>query len=345
MRKGASLFFTVLRVAIGIALLVYLGRSGMIEWSALMGLLRAWPVTALAFALLLVDIGVTAWRLCVLLPPLGFHLTVWASTKLMLIGLFFNSCLPGSTGGDVIKIYYASAGHRGRRMEVATIILFDRVIGMLALMVWPLLAAPFFLPLVARLPVLQALLWGAGVMALAILAGLVVSFSEGLRRSAILGWLLDRLPFGRYAERVFDTVHEYRRHKGAVVAATLISLVAHSMSAGITLLAAYATNPEGAAWEMLVLIPLGHLANVAPLTPGGLGVGEAAFNQLFALAGLRGGAEALLGWRLLTILCGLVGLVFYLRGRQQYVHAAEQAAEPGDAHKIEGPATPPGPGP
>jgi hypothetical protein len=345
MKKFASLFFTLLRVAIGIGLLVYLGRSGVIEWGALLGLARAWPVTTLAFALLLVDIAVTAWRLCVLLRPLGFHLTVWASTRLMLIGLFFNSCLPGATGGDVIKIYYASAGNRGRRMEVATVILFDRVLGMLALMIWPLLAALFFVPLVSRLPVLQALLWGAGVVGLGILAALVVAFSEGLRRSAILGWIFDRLPFGRYAERIFDTVHEYRRHKGAVVAATLISLVAHSMSAGITLLAAYATHPEGAAWEMLALIPLGHLANVVPLTPGGLGVGEAAFNQLFAMAGLKGGAEALLGWRVLTLLCGLVGLAFYLQGRQQFVHATAQDAAGDDAPKNEGAAAPSAPGP
>ena len=34
--------------------------------------------------------------------------------------------------------------------------------------------------------------------------------------------------------------------------------------------------------------------------------------------GLTGGAEALLGWRLLTILTGLVGLVFYLQGRKRF---------------------------
>ena len=74
---------------------------------------------------------------------------------------------------------------------------------------------------------------------------------------------------------------------------------------------------------MAVLIPLGHLANTLPITPGGLGVGEAAFNKLFALAGLEGGAETLLGWRLLTLLLGLVGLVFYLQGRKRFVHAGE----------------------
>jgi uncharacterized membrane protein YbhN (UPF0104 family) len=80
---------------------------------------------------------------------------------------------------------------------------------------------------------------------------------------------------------------------------------------------------------MSVLIPLGFTANALPFTPGGLGVGEAAFNKLFALAGLTGGAEALLGWRLLTILIGLLGLAFYLQGRKRFVHDIEtmRAAE------------------
>jgi uncharacterized membrane protein YbhN (UPF0104 family) len=92
------------------------------------------------------------------------------------------------------------------------------------------------------------------------------------------------------------------------------------------MLAIAAVNPAGAAWPMAVLIPLGHLANTVPLTPGGLGVGEAAFNKLFSMAGLTGGAEGLLGWRLLTVMLGLMGLVFYLQGRRKVVHLAEETA-------------------
>ncbi len=85
-----------------------------------------WPVTLAAFLLLMISTLVTAWRLCVLMEPLGMHLTVLASTPLGLIGMFFNACLPGSTGGDVIKIYFAAEGNRGRRTEVATVLLLDQ---------------------------------------------------------------------------------------------------------------------------------------------------------------------------------------------------------------------------
>ena len=56
-----------------------------------------------------------------------------------------------------------------------------------------------------------------------------------------------------------------------------------------------------------------------PITPGGLGVGEVAFGKLFALAGFTGGVEALLGWRVLMALIGLVGLAFHLQGRQEFM--------------------------
>ena len=70
---------------------------------------------------------------------------------------------------------------------------------------------------------------------------------------------------------------------------------------------------------MVVLIPLGFLVNALPLTPGGLGVGEVAFDKLFALAGLAGGVEALLAWRVLTTVIDISGLVFYLQERQTYI--------------------------
>ncbi len=45
--------------------------------------------------------------------------------------------------------------------------------------------------------------------------------------------------------------------------------------------------------------------------------------------GLSGGAEVLLGWRLLTVLIGLVGLGFYLRGGRRFVHLAAEAEADG----------------
>jgi hypothetical protein len=45
------------------------------------------------------------------------------------------------------------------------------------------------------------------------------------------------------------------------------------------------------------------------------------------MAGIAGGAELLIGWRLLSILWGLLGFVFYLQGRKHFVHATVHPSE------------------
>jgi hypothetical protein len=56
-----------------------------------------------------------------------------------------------------------------------------------------------------------------------------------------------------------------------------------------------------------------------------------AFGKLFESAGLSGGVEALLGWRVLTMILGLPGLIFYLRGRHELLSYQESIAPKKDA--------------
>jgi uncharacterized protein (TIRG00374 family) len=320
MKATIRILFAALRTGFALGLLVYLSASGAINWPALQGLAVAWQVTLTALILLFADVVVTSWRLCVLMKPCGLHLSLVSSIQLSLIGNFFSACLPGSTGGDMVKIYYATEGNRGRRTEVATIMLLDRAAGMFALIIWPLLVAPLFPQLVGSSSTLRGLLLGAAVVAAGMIAGILACLLTGEKHKHLVSSILHRLPLGSYIERIFDTVCSYRHNRKTLLATVGISLLAHTMTIGIVLLLIQAINPGGATWSMSILIPLGFLANILPVTPGGLGIGEAAFNKLFEVAGLSGGAEALLGWRMLTILISMIGLVFYLRGRRRFIH-------------------------
>jgi uncharacterized membrane protein YbhN (UPF0104 family) len=87
----------------------------------------------------------------------------------------------------------------------------------------------------------------------------------------------------------------------------------------IVMLAFLALDPSGLSPKMCLVVPMGHVVNSLPLTPGGLGVGETAFNALFELAGLRLGAQALLCWRVWRAVVGLLGLAIYVRGMRGLV--------------------------
>jgi len=307
------------RSALAIGLLAYLVFSDAIQWPTLLGLSAAWPLTLVAFVILCADTVVTAWRLCVLLKPRGMHLSLNASLRLSLIGLFFNTYLPGASGGDVIKIYYATTGNQGRRTELVTVMILDRVIGMFAMVILPLLIAPFFVPLIRASEVLRALLWLAAAVTTAMILGILFISAEPVRNSRIMSRAFLRLPMGEYAQRVIDTIQTYWREPGTLLATVGISLLAHIMSVAVMLILYVAIRPGEFSWQMSMLIPMGFLVNTIPLTPGGLGVGETAFDSLFALAGLNGGAEMLLSWRILMLSLGLLGLVVYLQGKKHFV--------------------------
>jgi len=322
MNRLVRTLFTITRLAIAAALLIYLGRSGLLDGLALRGLFVAWPIMALAVALLLLDVVVMAARVCVLMAPSGLYLGLGASVRLTLIGMFFSTCLPGSAGGDALRIYYASRGNDGRRTEVATIFLFDRVIGLFALLLWPLLAAPLFPRLVAGNAMLRGLLGMATVATAVVAVAFFVIASPRILSSTGVGWVLTYLPGRRYLRTVRDTLAAFRGAPETLAAGLALSMLAHTIAVGAVLLVAHVTDPAGAAWEMSLLIPLGFIANTVPLTPGGLGIGEAAFDHLFALAGFPGGAETMLGFRVLMGVVSLPGLVFYLRGGRRLVHRA-----------------------
>lgn len=311
--------FSIFRTALGLGLVVYLIVSGTIDGAALMGLAQHWPVAVVALGCVFGAACLASWRLCLLMQPQALYLSFSASLRLTLIGLFFNTCLPGATGGDIVRIYYAAKDNPGRRIEIVTIFLLDRVAGMFSILLLPLLLSPFFAQALASQTILQTLLWATAFGLSMMMVGMGCAMSARVCESRVVSWLLQQLPRGQYLARVLATCQTAGSHLGSLGASLIVSLGVHMLMTLATLLIVQVTRPEGVSLLMALLIPLGFVANALPLTPGGLGVGEAAFDHLFQLAGFTGGAVALLGWRLLMLLIGLPGLVVYIFAKQRAV--------------------------
>ena len=336
MKFSGKIFFGILRTAVAVGLLTYLTVSGAIHWQIILQLISNWPITLLALLVCVLFSFVQAQRLSLLFWAQDMSLHLYASFKLTLIGLFFNSCLPGATGGDAIKIYYAIEGNEGRRAEIATLIMFDRVIGMLGLLILPILAAPLFPIFYGEIETLRSLVWGSACVFLLVAGGILLCFIRGLKDSLWVQWVFKRLPLGNYLKRVLDTLYSYRYKKGTLLTVVGISVLGHAMNIAIILLLAMVLNPIVLRWEVSLLIPFGFLAMTLPISPGGIGVGEAAFAKLFALVGLSGGADLLLGWRFLSLLVGLGGLFFYFEGRKRFVQDSGSVRVPGGSLHSEG---------
>lgn len=319
--------FSGLRLAAGVAILVYLEKSGIITFSALAKLIAAWPTTLAAIAVFLADILLMALRTSWLFRPLGMRLTVLRSMQLTLVSIFFSTFLPGAGGGDIVKLYYATKENEGRRTEVATVLIFDRVIGFFAMLILPFFFVPMFLPLIRAVPQLRGILILVAYMAVGLMATfLLCAFNQSLRDSLTR----ESLPWSRWrrpASRVLETMGTFGRRPGTLLGALILSLVANLSVIAITVLAVLALDSASLASKMFLVIPIGHIVNGLPLTPGGLGVGETAFNALFEMTGLHGGAETLLCWRVWKAMVGLLGLVIYIRGMGRVVLVSEADSE------------------
>ncbi|HVB33504.1 MAG TPA: lysylphosphatidylglycerol synthase transmembrane domain-containing protein [Patescibacteria group bacterium] len=313
------------RLGIGLGLLAYLVESRVINLSALERLVTFWPFAIAAGVLFLCDMGLMALRLSLLFRPHDLKLSLGSAFRLTLVGQFFTAFLPGGAGGDVVKLYYATRENRGRRTEIVTIVLFDRAVGLFSLLLLSLLIAPFFLPLLRSSSILGGLLIAAAVLAFALLAGGAIAVSGYAGRHRLVLRILEWLPGGGHARRMMATLRGYRRSPATLAAAVGLGLAGNLTTLASTMMIGLVMNPGPVAWRMSFLIPLGDVANSIPLTPGGLGVGEAAFGLLFSLGGLARGADILLGWRLVTVLVGLLGLLFYLQGLRRSVSGAESS--------------------
>jgi glycosyltransferase 2 family protein len=311
--------FTLLRLAFGIAILAYLFRSGQIQFHGLWNLVRAWPITIVGLICLLIDVLLMAMRTSLLFRCMGFHVSLANATRLTLVGFFFSTFLPGAAGGDIAKIYYAAKENLGRRAEVAAILLFDRLIGLLSLLLLPLMAAPFFASFIQSVAVVRYLLLVDVALTFGLISALgLIMTSERMRRVLSfesISWLGER----NVLSRIVATVAAYRASAAAVFNALVLSLLANCSLIVVTWLAAVALHPLGVSGRLFLVAPIGHLVNSLPLTPGGLGLGESAFAALFATAGMPGGAETLFCWRVWNALVGLLGLAIYLFGMGRMV--------------------------
>lgn len=207
---------------------------------------------------------------------------------------------------------------------MATVLILDRLAGLFSLVLLPLIFAPFFSELLHSVTLLRRLLYVDALLACAMLAAAaLVMFFEPTR--SWVGWVLGRWPGVKsIALRVLDALTIQGEARSTMLYALLLSLLANLALMVVTGLGLYVVNPGAFSVRLALVAPIGHLVNSLPLTPGGIGVGETAFDSLFTLTGMDGGAETLLCLRVWNVFVGFLGLLVYLLGMGRIVHPSEE---------------------
>lgn len=305
----------VLRALFGVALLAWV-LSRLELRTELLRHAAAWVALFSLFPF--VGACVEALRLRGLFRAQDMHLPVWLGVRLVLIAFAFNLCIPGGTGGDLVKLYYLASANAGRRVEIGALVLLDRVLALLSLLLAAALAAAISWRHTEHLPAVRAL----GLLSLAAVAAGTVMLALGVAFGARgAAHLQPRGRIGAFAARLLAVLARYRGRTAALASAVAITLAGNGLLLALHAGAARALLGASDLGTSAALASLGMVANALPLTPGGIGVGEAAFEQLFSLIGVTGGAVLALAWRLGALPACAVGFVMYGIG----VHADERA--------------------
>lgn len=266
-----------------------------------------------------------------LLRVQGIELSYAQCLRLTFIGVFFNTFMPGQTGGDVVKAYYVARGTH-KPTEAVVTVFFDRALGVIALAFLTPVILIYTLgdPEWAEIPQVRAAAIVSFVMLGVIVVGLAFFISRSLRESRAFNWAVGRLPFSDTIRRVDLAVHAYRYHPATVGRCLLWSWATHMTNMFSGYFAGTAAGLDWPLWRYLTFMPFIFIVNAVPLLPGAVGQLEAAFDAFFG--GGNRSAQAFVMCLLyrfnMQVFWAIPGALLYLSGKDTLPEVIQPPVEP-----------------
>ncbi len=275
---------------------------------------------AAAFAVYVGALFLTLIRWYILVRALDLHVSFRDAIRYGLVGIFFNTFLPGSVGGDIIKAAVLARGQSRRAASVATVIM-DRAIALWAL-VW-------FVALLGGSCWLLGWLTGGTAVTIVTIAltiagvtGLIwlsVGFLPESRAERFAG-RLEWLPaVGKALAELWRSAWIYRKKPATVACVLALSWVGQvgfvlAFYLGIRALWSVDLGALPSLAQHFLLVPMGLVMQALIPTPGGAGGGEWGFAGLYMLfaAPEANGVLASLIQRVFSWAVGLAGYLVYL---------------------------------
>lgn len=297
----------VLKFAISAVLIGWILRTTALdEIFASIRAANVW-LLVLAFSLHLLGFTISAFRWRMLLRTRGSDASIPFLIESYIVGMFFNNFLPSTIGGDVYRAY--DSWRLGQSKSSALAVVFvDRFLGLLALMLFALLALLSSNELTARIPYL--FVWVAlGTMGM--LAFVWVIFMPPRWLPQLIANL--KLPFGNKLRSIIDAFMAFQGQRMVLVKALLLSallqgnvilhyyLIAQSLQLPIPFL------------SFLLIIPLATVITMLPISVNGIGVRENIYVFFFAAFGVLEPQAVAFAWIAfgMVVLQGVLGGIVY----------------------------------
>jgi uncharacterized protein (TIRG00374 family) len=281
------------------------------EAVALMRTQNLWLVLLAAVAILLqIGLGSLRWRAVLIASAQqdSANISPWLAFRLYYASIFFNSILPGTFGGDVVRVISTRTLGVTTGASVHSVVL-DRALTLVMLLVMALPAAPR--------------VWGGiGIGMSGALLGVGVGFVAAL----FAFYMLSRIPrlavLKQYVDRVIQSfwraLANLLSHPRPLLMAVPLALATHASYCIAAFLLAQSLGINLALIDALTLMPLVLLVATIPISVGGWGVREVGAIGLLGLVGISSHEAVIISLQfgVISVLMSLPGALFWIAVRR-----------------------------
>lgn len=284
-----------------------------------------------------------AWRWYRLNWVQGIDLTFNKTIMPTYLGIAFNTILPGSVGGDFVRLYYVLKMFPKQKSKAVLAIFVDRIVGLIGVFLIACAIAPYYLETFRHDTTLYFLLMVCLGVCVGSFAALVLAMFLLSERFKLIERLATQYPnaaWSRLLVAVLQAVQTYKNAKWVLFDALVVSIITQFLLLVVVVMLSHMMGlPILSSLDYLLALVIGQVANLVPLTPGGVGLGEAAFANVLLLVNpgqSAAYATVFFGLRLLSTAAYLPGVFlgifgFHLLDKQSQFNVDECATLEYDA--------------
>lgn len=305
--SGRKAFLTLLKIVISAGLLIWiLQRTNLAEiGTAVLG--ANFLLLFIALSLHLLGFTISAYRWRMLLRTRGSDSSIRFLIESYIVGMFFNNFLPSTIGGDVYRAYDSYRLGQSKSSALA-VIFVDRFLGLLALMIFALLALLNSNALTQSIPFLfiWVLLGTIGMSAF-----VLIIFMPPKWLPAFIANL--KIPFTAKIKVIIEAFLAFQGHRTILFKALGLSLLLQANVIIHYYLIAKALTLPIPLWSFFLIIPLATLITMLPISVNGIGVRESVY-VFFFTPFLIGEPQAIaFSWIAygMVVLQGIIGGIVY----------------------------------
>ncbi len=306
----------IFKLAFSLAIIIWLSRSGNLDFSSMKYVLSAkYLIPCILLTLIMLLLNHYRWWL--LLNAMNFKFSYWKSFSVTLFANFMNFVMPGSVGGDVLKVYFVAKENKSRRIEGGTTVVIDRLLGLFVMVCLAFIGMFLNIELVMQNLWLKSIFAGLLTILIVMLTFLIsffVSESNLFQKLENLQSHQNRIL--RLVAKTFLSLRAYREHRNVILATIALSVISQMTSLLFFAVVGMALGESLPFHVYIFAVFLGFIVSAVPLAPGGVGVGQVAFLFFFKVAtglDLKVGTLGITISQVILFFMGALGFLIFIR--------------------------------